>query len=768
MRNDRDQLSDERYRAFIESINDGVYETDVHGNITYFNNSFCKVFGYSREEIQGENFSKFMDKKHARMAYNAFTKIFITRKGFTDLIWEIIDKDGQTRTIELSANLIINRRGKKTGFRGIARDVTERFKAQEALKESEWLYQCQYEESRKAAKRYRTLLDFIPYPTVVCTLDGSVTYLNPAFTEVFGWTLGELQGKHIPYVPPDHQKEAEESIKKLIKEKLILRHETRRLTKDGRTLDIVMRGAIFTGNENEEGGELVILRDITQEKRMARNNEALLRISMALPAYPNLEELLNYITGEVKRLMNVEGAIVILRDEEKNELYFKGVAYDDSDTQERAKEIRYPADQGVSSKVIETGEPILINDTSMDPDFSPVVDKQLGSHTRDILGVPLRGSDQIIGVLCAINKKEGLFDQTDIELLSMISGTVALSIENARFSEELKEAYMEVTSLNRAKDRVINHLSHELKTPVSVLSASLNILIKKLGALPEETWNSTIERAQRNLDRILEIQYQVEDIMQDRHYKTYNLLSVLLDQCTDDLEAFVAEETGEGSLVERIRDRIEGFFGPKESEISEIYLDDYVKERIEILGPRFSNRHVEIITRIEQVPSICIPSDVLQKVIDGLIKNAIENSPDEGKIEAIVRKRGEGAELVVHDYGVGITEENQRRIFEGFFTTQDTMTYSSKRPFDFNAGGKGADLLRMKIFSERYSFKIGFDSSRCRFIPKETDICPGRISQCSFCTIEEDCQRSGGTTFTLFFPKSPELGCDLKDNQVSS
>jgi len=58
----------------------------------------------------------------------------------------------------------------------------------------------------------------------------------------------------------------------------------------------------------------------------------------------------------------------------------------------------------------------------------------------------------------------------------MIAGTVALSVENARVSHELKKAYNEVTSLNRAKDRAINHLSHELKTPVAVISGSFTIL----------------------------------------------------------------------------------------------------------------------------------------------------------------------------------------------------------------------------------------------------------------------------------------------------
>jgi len=178
-----------------------------------------------------------------------------------------------------------------------------------------------------------------------------------------------------------------------------------------------------------------------------------------------------------------------------------------------------------------------------------------------------------------------------------------------------------------------------------------------------------------------------------------------------------------------------------------------LRERIEALKARFTHREVEIVTDLEEgAPFIRIPSDVLQKVVDGLIRNAVENTPDEGKIEVNARKRGKGIEFVVHDYGVGITEGNQRRIFEGFFVARNTMAYSSQRPFDFNAGGKGADLLRMKIFSERYKFKIKMTSSRCKFIPQESDICPGRISRCAFCNSKEVCYHSGGTVFTLFFP----------------
>jgi len=520
-----------------------------------------------------------------------------------------------------------------------------------------------------------------------------------------------------------------------------------------------MRGAVYADSKNKPAGELVILRDITREKRIAQNNKAMLRISMALPEYPDLDMLLDYITHEMKRLLNTEGGIVTLLDEEKQEIFFLSAAYDDKATQERVKGMRFGLnlmDQFVAIKGIRTGEPVIVNDTSKAPKSYPVRDKMLGYQTRNFLQVSLKSSDRIIGVLTAINKKEGDFDETDVEILNMVAGTVVLSVENARFSDELKRAYKEVSSLNRAKDKVIHHLSHELKTPAAVLSGSLKTLTKRLTNLPEETWKAAMERITRNLDRIMEIQRETEDIIRERQYKTHDLLVMMLDECTDELETLIAEEVGEGPMVDRIRKRIEDIFGLKEMVPEKLHLNEFARERLEKLKPLFSRRQVEIISSLEPVPSIYIPQDPLQKIIDGLVKNAIENTPDEGKIEIIVQKKANSAEMVVRDFGVGITEENQMRIFEGFFATQETMDYSSKTPFDFNAGGKGADLLRMKIFSERYNFDIDMVTSRCRYIPKESDICPGRISKCSFCMKKEDCHLSGGTTFRLQFPGVPE------------
>ncbi len=737
-----DRVSLERYKAFVENISEGVYEVDIHGNFIYFNDSLCRVFGFSREEIRCENFSRFMSEAYARQAAEAFNGILRTGIAISDLVWEITDKQGNIRIIELSADRFFNENGKVEGFRGIARDITERFKTRKALIESE--------------KHNRTLLDFIPYPMAVLTLDGLATYLNPAFTDTFGWTLDELKGKGIPYVPPGLEREAEKNVFTLSKERIILRQQTMRLTKDGRLLDVVMRAAVFSEREGKPEGELVFLRDITFGTRIRRNNAAMLRISMALPEYPNLDDLLNYISVEIKTLVESEGALVMLLDEETTELFFKSASIDDLAAEKKMKEIRYPADKGVSGRVIRTGKPAIIPDTSKDPDYYSVVDIRSGFKTNNMLDVPLRIGDRIIGVLCAMNKKRGIFDNTDVELMNMIAGTVALYIERARNSEKLKEAYREVSSLNRSKDKVINHLSHELRTPLAVLGASMKILEKKLAYVPSETWQPTIERARRNLDRILEMQYEVEDIMRERHYDTHYVLSLLLEECADELEALVAEEVGEGPIVEKIRQKIDSMFTVEEGEPECISLSAFVSEALEKMKPQLLRRKVQIVPYLEPSPVVTIPSDPLRKLVVGLVRNAVENTPDGGRVELLVRKRGNGSEFMVHDCGMGITRENQKRIFEGFFSTQETMDYSSKEPFDFNAGGKGADLLRMKMFSERYNFKISMSSSRCSYLANDGSFCPGKIEECEYCDVRNDCEASGGTTFTVFFPSGAE------------
>jgi PAS domain S-box-containing protein len=745
----------DRYRVFIQDVADAFFETTIQGDFIFFNDALCRIFGYPREEIEHQNFRRFMDSANAEYAFNSFNNMFDTGKGVNNILWEISRKDGETRILEINANLLEDTNGAKVGFQGIARDVTDKVNAERALKISEKKAQEQYMASRRAEQRYRSFLKFLPVPVFVFNMDGTVFYLNPAFEKTFGWTLAELKGKQISFVPDDQKEKTRLGIKQLLENKRIYGFETQRLTKDGKLLNIVLDGAIFYDKNNQPAGQVVTLHDVTRENRVSRINQALFRIAQALYEFRGLDERLQFIAKEVKELIDSSGSMVILVDHKTDEFFFREAAFENELTGKKVKEIRFPLNKGVAGEIYRTGKPMIVNDTSNSPYFFKQVDDQADMQTHSMLDVPIHIEDRMIGVLCIVNKRGGPFDQTDVDLVSAIANMVALPIENARVNEALGKSYENVKTLNRAKDRVIHHLSHELKTPVSVLSASLNLLKKKYQGPDAKGLSKILDRAERNLDRILDMQYKIEDILGKRDYRSHRMLSTLLDACQDELESMVADEMGSERFTDRLRHRIDTLFGPRNMMPEKIEPGSFLSRLFESLGPRFTHRSFDIETRFDLTEAILIPPEVLTKIAVGLIRNAIENTPDGGRIIISLTQGSKGPKFIVQDFGVGISEENQRLIFENYFTAYETSQYASRKPYDFNAGGKGFDLIRIRIFSERYHFKLKMTSKRCPHLVDDSDSGPGSISACEHCKKDADCLISG-TTMRVLFPSSKD------------
>jgi PAS domain S-box-containing protein len=123
--------SEERYRNILESIEEAYYEVDLAGSFTFFNDSVCRLLGYPREELMGMNDRQYTDARSARELFRAFNEVYWTGRPTKGFDWEVIRKDGTRRYVEASVTLVRDSEGKPLGFRGIARDITDRREAEE-------------------------------------------------------------------------------------------------------------------------------------------------------------------------------------------------------------------------------------------------------------------------------------------------------------------------------------------------------------------------------------------------------------------------------------------------------------------------------------------------------------------------------------------------------------------------------------------------------------------------------------------------------------
>jgi len=130
-------VSEKKYRKILESIEEGYAEVDLKGNFTFFNDSVSRILGYSREELMGMNNRKFTKPESARKLYREFNKVYKTGKTSGVIENEVINKDGGVKYTEVVVSLMRDKDGMPTGFRGIARDVTERLKAEKERRELE-------------------------------------------------------------------------------------------------------------------------------------------------------------------------------------------------------------------------------------------------------------------------------------------------------------------------------------------------------------------------------------------------------------------------------------------------------------------------------------------------------------------------------------------------------------------------------------------------------------------------------------------------------
>jgi len=421
--------SEEKYRTILENIKEGYYEVDLSGNYTFFNKSLCELLGRSEDELLGTNYRQSMENEDVERVFQTFNAVYRTRKPTKAFDWTIIRADGVKRSIEASISLVVDSTGEPTGFRGLARDVTERIEAQDTLKESE--------------EKYRTLLQSMH--DLVFVHDANDHYVQ-YYTSSKGLLFvspEEFMGRHVRDVLPlDVAEQYLESMRRV------------GTSCESETIDYALEigGQEYwfsnTLSVHEDGESIVaVVRDITKRKEM---EEALRQSEERLRQVIDLSPLQTFVKDSEGRFVLLSEAVAESYGATVEALLGRKQSDVHPDPRQVATFLQEDA------KVLEAGKQIRIPDEPFTYSDGTVhwldtrkIPIQFGDHGACILGVALditerkraeeqlRESEERLGAFMDSATDAFFLFDSELNLVRVNAGGMAiLSVDGSRRSED--------------------------------------------------------------------------------------------------------------------------------------------------------------------------------------------------------------------------------------------------------------------------------------------------------------------------------------------
>ncbi len=349
----------------------------------------------------------------------------------------------------------------------------------------------------------------------------------------------------------------------------------------------------------------------------------LVELSVTLNSTLELEELLQLITETATELLDCEGASILLYDEKNPRLFFAAATGSDP---KKLAEIPVPIGGSLAGTIFRTNHPMILNDVDEDPRHYSIVADHVNFKVKSLLGVPMPIKDRTVGVLEAINKKDGAFSESDSSILSVIASHAAIAIENARLLRKTQQALAKVKEANQVKSRFLALASNELRDP-------LGIILEYATFLQRDAKGELSDHADRVIDGATK-------------------LRSLLDQMNN-LTLLQADEMEMRQVKTPIQDVLE-------SALDEI---KYFA----------SKRDLQLVYAFQEDPIyVNLDPEKTTLAFVNLLNNAIRFSPEQSEIVIGAKEQGGKILAWVKDNGIGIPAEQLKKIFEEFYQIELT------------------------------------------------------------------------------------------------